>query len=359
MTRVEQRPSRQQPRPRIRKGRAFVVLLVLAVVFGGCGIGLMSLVGGGLADGPVVVEIPEGSGASEVAAILEEAGVIRSASVFKLQSRLDDRASRIRPGTYELTPGASFDEIMTILTAAPEAAPSFKVTIPEGLTVKQTLKRIADAENSPFKVRQLRLGLASVALPEWVPTELPEGAEPFEGLLFPSTYEFVVAAKAPEVLGKLVEQTVTVLDGLEIPERDRYEVLIKGSLIEREARLREEHPVISSVISNRIEQGMRLQIDATVIYAKGEDVNRVLTSDLEIDSPWNTYVVDGLPPTPIAGAGESALEGAYNPDDTDYLFYVVSDPETGEHVFAETLEEHNANVARYREQRAASEAADG
>ena len=353
MSRVESRPRQQrQPRPRVRKGRALVVFIVLALILGSCTVGLTRLLGGpSLADGPVVVEIPEGAGASDVAVILEDAGVIRSATVFKFQARLDDRSGSIRPGTYELTPGASFDEIMTTLTTAPEAAPSFRVTIPEGLTVEQTLKRIAQAEDSPFRLRQLRRGLRAVALPEWVPEELPEGAQPFEGLLFPSTYEFVLDAKAPDVLNRLVEQTVEVLDRLEVPEDERYETLIKGSLIEREARLAEEHPIIASVIENRLEQGMRLQIDATVIYAKGEEVNRVLTSDLEIDSPWNTYVVDGLPPTPIAGAGESALAGANDPDNTDYLFYVVSDPETGAHVFAETLEEHNANVAEYREQR--------
>ena len=360
MSRVEARARQQrqqrQQKPRIRKGRALVFLTVFASVLGGCAAGITSLLRGpSLAEGPVVVEIPEGAGASEVAELLEEKGIIRSAFVFKGQARLDDRAGRIRPGTYEFTPGASFDEIMSILTAAPEEAPSFRVTIPEGLTVEQTLRRLADAEGSPFKMRQLRKALSAVALPAFVPEELPEGAQPFEGLLYPSTYDFLNDAKAPDVLARLVEQTITVLDDLGIPEDERYEVLIKGSLIEREARLAEEHPIISSVISNRIEQGMRLQIDATVIYAKGEEVNRVLTSDLEIDSPWNTYVVDGLPPTPISGAGESALEGAYKPDETDFLFYVVSDPDTGAHAFAETLEEHNANVARYREQRDAQD----
>ena len=345
--------ARRPPRRRVRRGRVLVVVLVLGVLLGGCAAAVTSLLRGpALAGGPVTVVIPEGLGAGGVADLLEEQGVIRSASVFKVQARLDDRSSKIRPGTYEFEPGASFDEILTALTTVPEQAPTFTVTIPEGLTVDQTLQRIADAEGSPFTLRQLRKGLGAVALPSWVPGALPEGAEPFEGVLFPSTYDFLRDAAAPDVLAKLVEQTEMVMERVGVPKEQRYEILTTASLIEREARVRDEQPVIASVINNRIEQGMRLQIDATVIYAKGETVNRVLTSDLQIQSPWNTYVVDGLPPTPISGAGESAISAAANPDDTDFLFYVVSDRQTGEHAFAETLEEHNSNVARYREQRA-------
>jgi UPF0755 protein len=326
------------------------------LLLGSCVAAINTFVGGGeLASDTVTVEIPEGVGAGGVADLLEEQGVIRNATIFKLQARLDDRSSRLRPGTYEFEPGASFDEILTALTTVPEAAPTFRVTIPEGLNVDQTLERIADASNSPFRLRQLRRALTRVALPAWVPEDLPEGAEPFEGILFPSTYELLLDASAEDVLSQLVEQTEIVMDRVGVPPGERYETLIKASLIERETRVRDEQPIVSSVIHNRIEQGMRLQIDATVVYAKGETVNRVLTSDLEIESPWNTYVVDGLPPTPISGSGESAIAAAANPDDTDYLYYVVNDRETGSHAFAETLEEHNRNVQAYREQRAAEQ----
>jgi UPF0755 protein len=299
----------------------------------------------------VCVDVPEGMGAGGVASLLEERGVISNAFLFRLQARFDDRSSRIRPGTYRFEAGASADEILEAMSAAPTEAPTFRVTIPEGLRVPQMLERIAQAEGSPFTVKELRQGLAGVALPEWVPSELPEGAEPFEGLLFPATYDLLLSDAAPDVLAKLVEQTETVLADAGVRPGQRYQTLVKASLIEREARVREEQPVIASVIENRVEQGMRLQIDATVIYAKGEDVNRVLTSDLEIQSPWNTYVVDGFPPTPISGSGASAIQAAANPDSTDFLYYVVSNRETGEHAFARTLEEHNANVARYRELR--------
>lgn len=348
------------PRGRIRKGRVLAVLLVLGLVLGGCSVAVTRLLRGPtLADGPVTVVVEEGMGASGVADLLAEEGVIRNATVFKLQARLDDRASRIRPGTYEFEPGASFDEILSVMTAAPEEAPTFTVTIPEGLTIDQTLERIADAEGSPFSIKELRKGLAGVALPKWVPAQLPEDADPFEGLIFPSTYDLLRKDTAADVLGKLVEQTEIVMDRVGVRPAQRYEILIKASLIEREARVRSEQPVIASVIDNRVEEPMRLQIDATVVYAKyratGEIVNTVLLDDLELESPWNTYAIDGLPPTPISGSGESAIDAAAHPENTDFLYYVVSDRETGEHAFAETLEEHNANVARYRELRAEEE----
>jgi UPF0755 protein len=144
------------------------------------------------------------------------------------------------------------------------------------------------------------------------------------------------------VLGRLVRQTESVLESVTPPaDLSGYEVLILGSLIEREARLREEQRTISAVMHNRLEIGMALQIDATVLYALGEHRDRVLYEDLEVESPWNTYRYPGIPPTPISGAGRAAIEAAADPTDDDYLYYVVIDPETGEHGFSRTLEEHN------------------
>lgn len=343
--------------------KAFLVVLLLAAV--GVGAGLTMLTGSvGGDDRPaegetVVVEVPEGAGASQVAEDLEAAGVIRSATAFRLAARFDERSNRLRPGTYELVVGMDTDEIMTILSTAPEPAETFRVTIPEGYTVSQTLERVAAA--APHSVEALESALAAVALPEWVPvSDLPEGAQEFEGLLFPDTYEFVVNADPQEIISTLVEQTDIVLSQVTPPEgMTRYEVLVVASMIEREARVREEQSVISSVIHNRLARPMRLQIDATVQYARGEHTDRVLYSDLEIDSAWNTYQVDGLPPTPIAGAGRTAIQAAAAPAETDYLFYVVNNLETGEHAFATTAAEHEANVAAYRRLRAEAESGEG
>lgn len=331
--------------------KGFLIVLVVAIVT--VGATLLLLGGGGSAadDGqPVVVEIPEGTGAGEVADLLADRGVIGSALLFKIMARFDDRAGQIRPGTYELEPGSSTSEILEVLSSAPPEPPTFTVVIPEGLTVEQTLQRIADAEGSPFTVEQLREALAGVAIPSWVPVDaMPEGAEPFEGLLFPATYEFLVDADPQDVLSQMVAKTEEVMATITPPpDLDLYETLVMGSLIEREARLPEEQRVISAVMHNRLAAPMRLQIDATVLYALGGHKERVLYEDLEVDSPWNTYRVEGLPPTPISGAGRAAIEAAANPTDDDYLYYVVSDPQTGAHAFARTAEEHEANVAAAR-----------
>lgn len=328
--------------------RGSKVFLVVLLVLGLGAAGSLALVGsltsGSDGEGePVAFDVAEGASVSSLAPRLAEAGVIRSATAFRLVARFDDRASQIKPGSYELRTGMSPGEVLEILSVGPPPPETFRVLIREGLTVPQTLEAIASAEGSPFTVEELRAALASVPLPEWVPVGgLPEEAEPFEGLLFPNTYEFLLEVTAEQVLGRLVAQTEQVIGQVAIAEgRTAYEILTMASLIEREARLRAEQPRIASVIENRLEIGMRLEIDATVLYALGEHKDRVLYADLEVESPWNTYRNLGLPPTPISGSGEAAIQAAASPADEDFLFYVVIDPATGEHGFSRTLDEHN------------------
>lgn len=301
----------------------------------------------------ITVEIPEGVAAETVGDILVEAGVVDNELSFQVKVRTDPRAQQIQPGTYDLRAGMSNDEILDRLTEAAEPVEVFRVTIPEGLTVNQTLERIADAEESPFTVDDLRAALAGVALPSWVPDDLPDDAEPFEGLLAPDTYEFRADINPQELLNRLVVETVANMRTLDIPSRRYYRTLIIASLIEREVRVPEEQPTVSSVIANRLANDQALQIDATVLYAKGEAGTRVLTSDTNIKSPWNTYERTGLPPTPISAPGQSALEAATNPADTDFLYYVVCDFDTGRHAFSKTFRQQQRNAARYREIRAA------
>ncbi|MGI9018310.1 MAG: endolytic transglycosylase MltG, partial [Euzebya sp.] len=296
-----------------------------------------------LAEGLVTVTIPEGTGARDVARLLESSGVIRSAGAFTAAATIDGRAGQIKAGTYDLDPQASTEELLDQLVAGPPGPDTFTVTIPEGLTVEQTLTRIADADGSPFTLEQLREGLGLVALPEWVPArpDLPEGAEAFEGILFPDTYEFTVEQTADTVLTRLIMRTDEVVKGVGGSTRndlDLYDTLVLASLIEREARVAEERPIISSVIHNRITDGMALQIDATVIYgievATGERPDGLVNADYEFDTPWSTYRNVGLPPTPISGVGRASLEAAANPADTAFYFYVVEDPDTGRHRFS-------------------------
>jgi UPF0755 protein len=307
--------------------------------------------------GTVSITIPEGASGGEVADILEQNGIISSALAFRIGSRFDARGSRIQAGTYELTPGMDTDAILAELTRPRTEPPSYEVTIPEGLTVQQTLERLATAEGSPLTVEALTAALPSTTLPVWVPPAESLPAEVpypdltrYEGLLFPDTYEFFVDEDPLTVLNTLIARTDEIMAGVTAPPGlDPYAVLKVASLIEREARLPEEQPLISSVIHNRLAEGTRLDIDASVLYATASvGANQVTEGQVDQPSPWNTYTTDGLPPTPIAGAGQGAITAAASPADTAFRYYVVSDPATGAHAFAETLEEHNANVARYR-----------
>ena len=336
-------------------------LLFLIVMIGGGYYAFNEWTGGSaapveLATEPVTLTIPEGTGARGVARILEDNGVVRSASAFTAAAAIDGRQGQIKPGTYVVDPDSTTEQILDQLVAGPPGPEVFRVTIPEGLTVTQTLEAIAGAEGSPFTVEDLRAGLGLVALPSWVPQRtLPEGGEAFEGLLFPETYEFTVEQSAADVLTRLVNQTDQVMTEVGFASRNSltvYETLVLGSLVEREARLEEERPIISSVIHNRLERPMALQIDASVVYgievATGERPDRLLNEDYAFDTPWSTYVYEGLPPTPISGVGRSSLEAAANPDETNFYFYVVENEETGAHRFTETAAQHQAAIAEIR-----------
>ncbi len=332
--------------------KGFLVLLVLIVALTGTALWrLRAPLEPVPAAGPsVTVSIPQGTGISEIGDLLQDQGLIRSSMAFAILARL--QGTVIQAGAYDVPRGAGLNEVLDVLAAGPPPPPGFTVTIPEGLTVEQTLARIAGAEGSPFTIDDLRAALASIAVPEWVPIgSMPANAQPFEGLLFPNTYEFRLDASPQDVLTRLVRETDEVMGSImrSSPGREPYETLILASLVEREARLAEERPRISAVIHNRLEEGQRLQIDATVLYALGEQKDRVLRSDLEVDSAWNTYRNPGLPPTPISGVGEASIRAAAHPSDEDFLYYVV-EPDTGRHRFSRTFAEHQQAIADIRRQ---------
>lgn len=302
----------------------------------------------------VTVVIPQGTSLSGIAHMLERDGVIRSALAFQLVARLDGRGSRIQAGTYELERGVGINAVLEQLAAGPPGPPTFTVTIPEGLTVEQTFQRIAATRGSPFTVAELRAAVAKVALPAWAPvTSLPEGAEPLEGLLFPNTYEFRLDVSAQAVIARLVHETDETITSTATASTGLgpYQILTLASLVEREARLADERPRISSVIHNRLRERKRLQVDATVLYALGTQKDRVLDADLQVDSPWNTYRHEGLPPTPISGVGEASIRAAAQPASEDFFYYVVEDPRTGRHRFSRTFAEHRRAIAEIRRDR--------
>ncbi len=254
-----------------------------------------------------------------------------------------------------LISGASNESLIEALVAGPAPIEVYRVTIVEGLRLSAMLTALG--EQTPYTADELEETLLGGAvISSFLPSDLPDGVsdlQAWEGLLFPDTYEFRADAAPEEILQRLASTMEARVDGVDwtaLEERGLtpYDGIVIASLIEREAKLDDDRPLISSVIENRLDKGDRLQIDATIIYALGGNRRRVLDADLEIDSPYNTYRVSGLPPTPIGGVRLASLEAAADPADTEFYYYVVIDEE-GRHGFSVTLEEHNQKVAEARE----------
>ena len=254
---------------------------------------------------------------------------------------------RVRPRT--LVAGAAVLAALValagLLVLASRPQP-LRITVIEGLRVEQMVASVA--RQTGFSEEELTEALLDGSVTsELLPGE-PVAVRDWEGLLFPDTYEITDEFTAVEVLQLLAstaERRVESVDWSRLEEAgySPYEGVIIASLIEREVRVDEERPLVASVIMNRLEMGMRLQIDATVVYALGGGVSEVTFEDLEVDSPYNTYRVEGLPPTPISGVRLDSLVAAADWADTDFLFYVLASTD-GRHRFTETYEEHLAAI---------------
>lgn len=302
-----------------------------------------------VADQPVTIEIPPGSSGQDIGAILAANGVVRSALEFEVAVRNVDAAQRLQAGTYNLTTLMDPAEVVANIVAGPAPA-VYRVTVIEGLRVEEILAFLGESTPHEFGDFEVALldGSVSTSL-----REMPDDVtlRDWEGLLFPDTYEFSQSAGANDILQRLastMEQRVNSVDwtAWEDLGHSVYEGIVLASLIEAEVLLDDERPVVSSVIHNRLAEGMKLDIDATVLYGLG--TRDVADFDRELDSPYNTYIVGGLPPTPIATPGRSSLEAAAAPADTPFFFYVLADLD-GNHAFAETLDEHINNVNQARE----------
>lgn len=296
--------------------------------------------------------IPPGATAREVAALLESQSIVADAGDFESAVSDAGAAARLRAGTYTVVTGSAATMLITTFVTGPPAAETYRVTVIEGLRIEDML--LALAEKSPlyevedFETALLEDVITSPLVPAPGSTEDPLAR--WEGLLAPDTYEFIVDATPRQILQRLADtltQRVEDQDWSNLEEfgLTPYDGLIIASLIEKEAKLDDERPVIASVIYNRLEIGQALQIDATIIYALNNDAREVLLVDLEIDSPYNTYLTPGLPPTPIGGVRLASLLGASSPAETAFFYYVLVDPD-GTHGFSETLEEHNEKKAQ-------------
>ena len=326
--------------------RPLVITLSVLVLLGAGYMGAMRLAewGSGLAPTdvadapdvepgiPVSVEVPAGSTARGIAELLVAHGVVGSAETFELAVRTAEAESALQAGTYALETGMMAEDVIALLIAGP-LAETFWLTVPEGLRVDEILDRVSSVSGIPRTDLESALLDGSVTSP-WV--DEAAAIHAWEGVLFPDTYEFSREVSAAGLL-QLLADTAERRAG-EAGAEVTYDTLIVASLIEAEARLDVDRPRIASVIRNRLEAGMPLQIDATVLYALGERGIVLTLEDLEVDSPWNTYTVTGLPPTPIGAPGLASIQAAVNPAESDWIYYVLTSSD-GEHSFTASYDE--------------------
>ncbi|NLM07046.1 MAG: endolytic transglycosylase MltG [Tissierellia bacterium] len=293
----------------------------------------------------ISVEIPEGATATTISKILEDHGLIKSAKNFKKHIVETEKATLLKAGVYNLSKSMTADEILTSLTEKKiEVKEGIKFVIPEGFEIKNITARLEengfkDLENFESLVKNKK------HFEEDFPflKEVPDGNS-LEGYLFPATYNFIMEESAEDIIKQMLTAFYRVynnnIEG-KLPEGMNLNSLITlASIIEREGRTDTDRPLISSVFYNRIKIGMPLQSCATVQYILGERKPVLSNKDISIESPYNTYINKGLPPGPIANPGKKAIDAALHPENTEYLFFVLTG-EDGSHTFTKTLEEHN------------------
>jgi UPF0755 protein len=338
------RPRRGKPKKR-RRGRRkppawrllLLALLLLGVLYGIYL--LVSAVLGGGEEEPVTVAVEQGDTLSSVADQLEEAGVIQSSTVFKLESRFQGGETEIKAGEYRFVPGEDSEQILETLSSG-ESISAFTITVPEGLTLEQTARVVEEeggvlAEEFETAAGRIDYGYDFLEDPAIRTTE---------GFLFPKKYEFERGVDAAQIVDRLLRQYLLEKEELDFAEaQDRfnlreYELVTVASLVEKESANPEERPLIAGVIYNRIRSGMPLQIDATVQYALGKAKEDLKFDDLDVDSPYNTYKNSGLPPAPISSPSRESIQAALEPAQTDYLYYVL-EADGEKHFFTDDYDE--------------------
>ncbi|WP_072640774.1 endolytic transglycosylase MltG [Rhizobium leguminosarum] len=279
--------------------------------------------------------VRNGAGLTEIASNLERNAIISDARIFRYLTATHLSAGEsLKAGEYEIKARASMRDIMELLKSGKSIL--YSVSFPEGLTVRQMFDRM----------------LQDTVLEGDLPAALPT-----EGSLRPDTYKFSRGTKRSEIIEQMAAAQQKLIDQIwdkrdsSLPLRSKEEFVTLASIVEKETGVPDERAHVASVFLNRLGKGMRLQSDPTIIYGlfggEGKPADRpIYQSDLKRDTPYNTYVIKGLPPTPIANPGKDALEAVANPWKTQDLYFVADG--SGGHVFSATLEEHNANVKRWR-----------
>jgi len=350
------RPPRG-PRGTGHGGRRFVALAALALLL----VALYVLNATfqpfhGEGEGAVQVKVPEGANAGHIGDLLEERGVVDSGTFFQVNATVTGRRGNLRPGDYTLRRGMTYGAALDALVKGPKAkvVKTVNVTVPEGLSIREAAPVV---DKGPLRGSYLKAARSSRTLQRIRKLGAPSGTRTAEGFLFPATYTLLANAPARNLVDRQLdsfEENLAKVDLAFAKEKNltRYDVLVIASMVEREAQLDRERPLVSAVIYNRLKDGMTLGIDATIRYYENNWSRPLRVSELERDSPYNTRLNRGLPPTPIGNPGLASIKAAANPArGKDYLFYVRKPGDSGEHAFSSTDAEFQRDVAKYQASR--------
>ena len=291
--------------------------------------------------------IARGETAGTIGRHLEAQGFVRSALAFTYVLYDSGREDSLQSGTYTISPALTPRELARVFEKAPGEQAVLRII--EGWRLDEAAAAVNKSFPKITKDDFLKAAVVGTRK-NTVLLGLPAGT-PLIGFLYPDTYFFKPDATADQIVDTLLDQfELRVGQTLRQAAADRkttiYDIVKLGSIVEREARDRSESPTIAGVYANRLRIGMKLDADPTIQYALG-DWRELSLEDLKLDSPYNTYQVAGLPPTPICSPGQAALEGAARPADVPYLYFVAKNDGTGDHAFAKTLDEQEANRIKY------------
>jgi UPF0755 protein len=350
-------PRRAPRRPGSRHwGRRIIAVLALAaIVVALYAINATFQPFHGDGTGSVRVKIPQGADAGRIGDILAEKGVVDSGTFFVLNATVTGRRGGLRPGNYTLRRGMTNGQTIDALNKGPKAkvVKTTDITIPEGPSIREEAPKI---DKTSLTGSYAKAASASKVLRAIRRLGAPKGTKTAEGFMFPATYTLVEGSRTADLVSK---QLAAFRDNFNSVDRSyakrkkltRYDVLIIASLVEREAQLDRERPLVASVIYNRLRLGMPLGIDATIRYETGRWDRPILQSELDEPTPYNTRLRRGLPPTPIGNPGLKSMKAAAKPARTDYLFFVRKPGKSGEHAFSSTDAEFQRDNERYQASR--------
>lgn len=293
----------------------------------------------GPGQGEVVIRIEAGEDGLIITQKLMDAGVIRDFDSF--YRYLIENNAVFYPGSFMMRLEMSNKAALDVLSNASNAM-TYRVTIPEGYRAVQIFDELSKISGIPSEeFRSVAKDLAAFSIPAEAPT--------IEGYLFPATYSFDTEASATDIIGTMVSRMKEELERLGVPEKDWHSVLTLASIVQREAKLEADFFKVSRVFANRLEIDMRLETDPTITYSySGKDMSEVSKAE-QLEHGYNTYLLKGLPPGPIASPGALALEATLSPVDGDWLFFVTINLESGETKFSRTLAEHESYVVFLRQ----------